>query len=326
MHYMNNRNIVFFVYDEVNALDLFGPLQVFETANLLSLDKEKDNIYNITIYSLLGGLLKTSSGVSINTKCIDDINTEIDTLIIPGGAKIEKASKDNAYTGLIKKLSLEANRVVSICNAAFILAECGFLDGRRVVTHWLLCDSLKEKYPLIKINPNAIYINDDKLWTSAGITAGIDLCLALIAQDHGRELCLSIAKFLVVFLYRPGGQSQFSEYLHLQSKSERFAELLEWIGNNLDKNMQIRNLASRVNMSERSFMRHFTSETGLTPAKAVDNIRVEKSRYYLIETDYSLKKIASLCGFYDVNLFRRKFYRKFQQYPIEYRNCFNKQT
>ncbi|MHA7238187.1 GlxA family transcriptional regulator, partial [Burkholderia pseudomallei] len=216
----------------------------------------------------------------------------------------------------------QARRVVSICNGAFLLAACGLLDGRRAVTHWQCCDALARRHPRVRVEHAPIFVQDGPIWTSAGVTAGIDLCLRLVSNDCGHTLALALARYLVVFLVRPGSQAQFSESIEMQSASGQFADLHAWIRRHLRADLSVPTLAARVNMSERSFVRHYRNAFGTTPAKAVERIRVETARNLLGETALPVKQIAQRCGFGSVATLRRSFARAFDTSLHEYRERF----
>ncbi|NVZ75891.1 helix-turn-helix domain-containing protein, partial [Pseudomonas gingeri] len=216
-----------------------------------------------------------------------------------------------------------ARRVASVCTGAFLLAASGWLDGRRVATHWTRCEQLAEQYPKLQVEPNPIFINDGPVWTSAGVTAGIDLSLALVEQDLGRPMALEVARHLVVFLKRPGGQSQFSATLSLQKSGNRFGDLHAWIAEHLAMDLSIPVLAQQVGMSERSFVRHYRTETGQTPARAIENLRVESARRLLSDTATPIKRIAARCGFGSEETLRRSFLRALGVTPQAYRERFS---
>ncbi|EPL16338.1 GlxA family transcriptional regulator, partial [Pseudomonas sp. CF161] len=216
-----------------------------------------------------------------------------------------------------------SRRVASVCTGAFLLAASGWLDGRRVVTHWTRCEQLAREYPQLQVEANPIFINDGAVWTSAGVTAGIDLALALVEQDLGRGVALEVARHLVVFLKRPGGQSQFSVTLSLQQDGNRFDDLHAWIAENLAMDLGIPTLALQAGMSERSFVRHYRADTGQTPARAVELIRVETARRLLADTTLAIKRIAAQCGFGSEETLRRGFLRAMGVTPQAYRERFS---
>jgi len=216
----------------------------------------------------------------------------------------------------------QCRRVASVCTGAFLLAASGWLDGRRVVTHWTRCEQLAQQHPRLQVEPNPIFINDGPVWTSAGVTAGIDLALAMVEADLGRAMALDVARQLVVFLKRPGGQSQFSVTLSLQHEGGRFDELHAWISENLTKDLGVPTLAEQAGMSERSFIRHYRADTGQTPARAIELIRVETARRLLSDTGVPIKRVATQCGFGSEETLRRSFLRAMGVTPQAYRERF----
>jgi transcriptional regulator GlxA family with amidase domain len=231
---------------------------------------------------------------------------------------------DPLFLAAIKLLAKKSRRIGSICNGAFILAACGLLDNFRAVTHWESCDELTQTYPQISVQPNQIFVNDRNRWTSAGVTAGIDMAIAMISHDIGRAGGLAIARSLVTYHVRPGGQSQFSDVLRLQlvDAQGRFEELHQWILNNLRKELRVEQLADRVSMSPRNFARLYRSHTGRTPAKAVEALRVEAARRLLEDGKLPINSVASRCGFGDDERMRRSFVRVLSVSPQDYRNRF----
>jgi transcriptional regulator GlxA family with amidase domain len=213
--------------------------------------------------------------------------------------------------------------VASVCTGAFLLAASGALDGRRAATHWSVCDELAKRYPAVQVEPDPIFVRDGSVWTSAGVTAGIDLALALVEQDLGRTVALAVARYLVVFLKRPGGQAQFSEALLLQSAEDEFGVLHDWIGKHLGDDISLPKLADQAGMSERSFSRHYAEATGQTPARAVERLRVEAARRLLSETRLPVKRISQRCGFGSEETMRRSFLRVLSATPQDYRSRFS---
>ncbi|MGQ7840931.1 GlxA family transcriptional regulator, partial [Burkholderia pseudomallei] len=213
-------------------------------------------------------------------------------------------------------------RIASVCSGAFVLAAAGLLGGRRVVTHWSRCDELAQRYPDVRVEPDPIFIRDGNVWTSAGVTAGIDLALALVEDDLGRALALDVARYLVVFLKRPGGQAQFSAALSLQHEGGCFDELHAWAAANLGADLSVAALAARAGMSERSFMRRYREATGRTPARAIEQMRVEAARNLLADAPLPIKRIAARCGFGSEETMRRSFLRMLGVAPQAYRERF----
>ena len=249
---------------------------------------------------------------------------ELDTLIVVGGEGARRRCSENEVRRLVQHLATNARRVVGVCTGAFLLAEAGCLTGRKVTTHWRWCEELKRRHPDLNIDPEPIYLRDGKVWTSAGITAGMDLALALVEADHGHPLALAVARELVMFLRRPGGQKQFSTMLSAQTGlSVRLADLLAWMAENLHRSLSVEYLAARANLSPRQFARAFRAETGVTPARMLERIRVETARR-LLETDGpSVSDVAARCGFQADETMRRAFLRHLGVPPGSYRNRFS---
>jgi transcriptional regulator GlxA family with amidase domain len=245
----------------------------------------------------------------------------LDTLIVAGGPGIERAAADEALVDWVRGRAHQARRFASVCTGAVLLATSGLLDGRRAATHWSLCSELARRFPSVQVQPDPIFVHDGPAWTSAGVTAGIDLALALVEEDLGRTVALAVARYLVVFLKRPGGQSQFSAALALQGDG-RFDTLHGWIGANLSGDLSLPRLADQAGMSERSFSRHYLKATGQTPARAIETLRVEAARNLLLDSRLPVKRVAQRCGFGSEETMRRSFLRLLAATPQEYRARF----
>jgi transcriptional regulator GlxA family with amidase domain len=245
-------------------------------------------------------------------------------LVIPGGL-YDSAINDPLLLAWIQAMSLRVRRLASVCTGAFLLAESGLLDGRRATTHWNYCNQLARDYPSVTVEPDKIFIRDNFIFTSGGITSGIDLALAMLEDDLGPELALYVARFLVVFLKRPGGQSQFSAYMTSESaKHPDLRSLQAWIMTHLVEDLQVEALAGRVAMSPRNFARLFLTETGMTPAKFVEMARIDAARHYLGSTDLSIEAVADKAGFKDPERMRRAFIRQLGVNPQNYRDRFGR--
>ena len=315
------RQIGFFIFEGVKLLDIVGPLQVFTDAN----DVLGYEAYVTTIASHHGGAITTDTGVVLNTRRMAGVGLdESDTLIICGGDGVYTASKDLRLIASLERSTLKCGRLASTCTGAFLLAATGKLDGRRAVTHWRRCDELASRFSEVKVDPDPIYIEDNKVWTSAGVTAGIDLALAMVEADHGREAALELARNLLVYVKRPGGQSQFSEALKEQTRSAsgRFDALHLWMRDNLTADLRIEALAERSGMSARNFARLYIRETGRTPARAVEQFRVDAARSLLEDAHLSIKTVAQRCGFGNDERMRRSFARLMGVTPQAYRDRF----
>jgi len=307
-------------FANVQVLDVTGPLQVFASANDLARQQGLPLPYAPTVIAASGGPVVSSAGLALLAEPLP--SEDSDTLLIAGGWGVYEAAKDPALVAWVKAHGLRSRRVASVCTGAFLLAASGWLDGRRVVTHWTRCEQLAEQHPQLRVEPNPIFINDGPVWTSAGVTAGIDLALALVEEDLGRAVALEVARQLVVFLKRPGGQSQFSVTLSLQKQGGRFDDLHAWIAENLTLDLGLPSLAAEVGMSERSFVRHYRADTGQTPARAVELIRVETARRLLADTAVPIKRVAAQCGFGSEETLRRSFLRAMGVTPQAYRERF----
>ncbi|WP_299848750.1 DJ-1/PfpI family protein [uncultured Roseovarius sp.] len=319
---MTTKRVLFVVYPNIVLLDLVGPLQIFTHAK----DSQTGTAgYTTSIASLAGTVIATNTVVPIPTAPISDfLNQKIHTLVIVGGDGAYDAMQSRALIEAIKKIGSQAERVCSVCSGALVLAAAGFLDGRRAVTHWEDCKRLAEYFPEVSVEENPIYIKDENVWTSAGITAGMDMALAIVAEDLGRSTALKMARSLVTHMVRSGGQSQFSPALDQQflDATGRFDALHSWIKENLHLELKVDELAAKVNMSARNFSRQYTAQMRIPPAKAVEVIRTEVARNLLETTNLSVKKIATRCGFRDDERLRRAFLRQLKTSPTEYRQRF----
>ncbi|MNQ58398.1 HTH-type transcriptional regulator CdhR [compost metagenome] len=317
------KTIHVLAFANVQLLDVTGPLQVFATANDIAAQQGLPPPYAPTVIAAGGGAVRSSAGLAMLAEPLPEQPS--DTLIIAGGWGIYAATQDSGLVHWVRQQAAVSRRVASVCTGAFLLAASGWLDGRRVVTHWTRCEQLAQQYPRLRVEPNPIFINDGPVWTSAGVTAGIDLSLALVEADLGRAMALDVARQLVVFLKRPGGQSQFSVTLDLQRQGSRFDELHAWIAEHLTLDLGIPALALQAGMSERSFVRHYRADTGQTPARAIEQIRVETARRLLSDTVVPIKRIATQCGFGSEETLRRSFLRAMGVTPQAYRERFSRE-
>jgi len=324
MHSSTPRRIVFAVYDGVALLDLSGPLEAFRIAAEFAL-KERHKTYECIVVSSRGGRVRTASGVDLNTKSVRSLAEKpIDTIIVPGAFSVENVTRDRALMQWLRKTALACRRMCSVCTGTFLLAAAGILDGHRAATHWRQVSRLATQYPKVTVEPDAIYVHDRRIWTSAGGTSGIDLALALIEQDAGRDVAIKVARALVVYLKRAGGQSQYSALLDAQahSESDRFAELERWIVEHLNTDLGVQTLAQRVHMSARNFARVYAQTRGRTPAKAVQAIRIDAARRRLEESTDRIETIAAHTGFTGEEQMRSAFVRSLGIPPREYRKRF----
>ena len=316
------RAIELLAFSDVQLLDVAGPLQVFSSANERAAERGLLRPYEMRVVAP-STRIGTTAGLFLDAQIFPDLATPVDTLIVAGGQGVIRASDDNELVGWVRDRAGLARRLASVCTGAFLLGSAGLLNGRRAVTHWEYCDRLARLYPQIAVDPDPIFINDGAIWTSAGITAGMDLALALVEQDLGRTLALAVARHLVMFLKRPGGQAQFSTALTLQSSEERFSALHGWIVDNLDGDLSLPHLAAHAGMSERSFGRRYAQASGMTPSRAVERLRVEAARHLLAETTLPLKRVARRCGFGTEETMRRSFMRVQGVGPSDYRSRFS---
>ncbi|GGK32509.1 Transcriptional regulator GlxA family, contains an amidase domain and an AraC-type DNA-binding HTH domain [Pseudomonas koreensis] len=308
-------------FANMQILDVTGPLQVFASANDLARQRGLPVPYKPSVIAREGGAVMSSAGLAVLAEPLPQEPS--DTLIIAGGWGIYPAAEDLALVDWVREHAAGCRRVASVCTGAFLLAASGWLDGRRVVTHWTRCEQLAQQHPQLQVEANPIFINDGPVWTSAGVTAGIDLALAMVEQDLGRDIALDVARHLVVFLKRPGGQSQFSVTLALQNQGNRFDDLHAWIAEHLTCDLGVPTLAEQAGMSERSFVRHYRADTGQTPARAIELIRVETARRLLSDTGLPVKRIAANCGFGSEETLRRSFLRAIGVTPQAYRERFS---
>ena len=316
------RLVVFLVYPDIVLLDLVGPLQVFSHA----LDaKTRDNGYECAVVSVGGDMTPTNTVVSIPTLSVSQVSQrDIHTLVVVGGDGAIPGMRDTVLVQAVQDLAENAVRICSVCSGALILGAAGLLDGRRAVTHWDDCKMLAEEFPQVRVELDPIFVKDGNTWTSAGITAGIDMALAITSEDLGRQSALEMARSMVAQMVRSGGQSQYSPTLgrQLTDRAGRFEDLHSWVADNIASTITVEQLAEQVGMSARNFARTYTNTMGKTPAKAVEAMRIERAQDFLESTPKSIKEIAVACGFKDENRMRRAFLRTLNVSPSEYRGNF----
>lgn len=296
------RRIVISGPPPVQILDVTGPLEVFSNAPGYRIEIATPDDSH---------LLRTNRGISLtNATAIQNISGPIDTLIIAGGPGAESGTYDDVYLRWIAEAAGRSRRVASICTGTFLLAAAGLLDGKRAVTHWDFCDRLAREFPSVIVCPDPIFLRDGAIYTSAGITAGIDLTLALVEEDHGHKMALKVARQLVMFLVRPGGQAQYSHMLSRQAvTSEPLRELQIWMLEHLRDDLTVERLAERIGMSARHFSRVCKRETNINPGQFVDRMRVEAAQQMIDSSSLGLKEIADACGFQSADSMRRAFSR-----------------
>jgi transcriptional regulator GlxA family with amidase domain len=313
------RKVVIVGPPPVQVLDVAGPMEVF--CNAPGYDVQIGN-------PALGNCLLTSRGLSLTGAIpIKEIKGPIDTLVIAGGAGAETGVYDEEFVSWIAEAGGRSRRVASICTGAFLLAAAGLLDGKEAVTHWRFCDQLAKEFPKVKVRPEPIFLRDGSVYTSAGITAGIDLSLSLVEEDHGHQAALDVARFLVMFLVRPGGQAQFSHMLSRQAvTSQPLRELQVWMLENLQADLSVDSLADRIGMSARHFTRICLKETKMNPGQFVDRMRVEAAQQLIDSSTMGLKEIADQCGFATADSMRRVFLRVLGVTAGEYTKRFKSTT
>jgi transcriptional regulator GlxA family with amidase domain len=296
------RRVVITGPPPVQILDVAGPLEVFANASGYAVEIATPNGNN---------QLTTNRGFSLtNAISLRDLSGPIDTLIISGGPGAESGEYDSSFLEWVRIAAAQSRRVASICTGAFVLAAAGLLDGKRAVTHWDFCDRLAREFPNVEVCPDPIYLRDGSTYTSAGITAGIDLSLALVEEDHGHQAALKVARQLVMFLVRPGGQAQYSHMLSRQAvASEPLRELQVWMLEHLKEDLTVEKLAERIGMSARHFSRVCLRETKMNPGQFVDRMRVEAAQQMIDSSSMGLKEIADTCGFRSADSMRRTFLR-----------------
>ncbi|MGH2833409.1 MAG: GlxA family transcriptional regulator [Solirubrobacteraceae bacterium] len=323
------RQIAILVFPGVQSLDLTGPLEVFAGAQtLIEATGRDDPGYEVRVLSRDGAPLKTSSGLAIVPHGdFAHTPTRLDTMIVTGGHGSRAASTDPATLEWIARTSKRAQRTASVCTGAFLLAQAGLLDGRRATTHWASAAELARRYPSVHVDSEPIFLRDGDIWTSAGVTAGMDLTLALIEEDLDRDAALTVARHLVLFLRRPGNQAQFSATLAAQEPMrESLGEIRRYIVENVAGNLSVDALAERAHMSSRHFARSFAVETGITPARYVERVRLEAARRALEDTAQPIATVADTCGFGTAETMRRSFLRALGAGPAEYRRRFQTQS
>lgn len=318
------KRIVMLSVPPAQGVDVIGPLEAFGIASRMLEESTGRRGYETELVTNSADLaLATSGGVRIMAhRHYGQVRGKVDTLLIAGGAGT-RGSRDPALLEWLRRMAKHTRRVCSICTGAFLLADAGLLSGRRATTHWRFVASFARKHPDVTWDPNPIWVQDGNIYTSAGISAGMDLALALIEEDYGSALALEVARHMVIFLRRPGSQAQFSVALAAQAAERKsLRELQVWIAENLARNLSVQVLAERAAMSARNFARVFARELGNTPARYVEQARIEAARTQLATTDDGVDQIASRCGFSSAELLRRCFLRHFKIAPSQYRKHF----
>jgi transcriptional regulator GlxA family with amidase domain len=314
------RRIVLVAFPDVQVLDVTGPGEVFSLASRAC----SDPVYEIELVCAGGAPIVSSSGLRLVPHgSLEDCRGPIDTLVVAGGLGARAAVLDEQLISWVRLAARRSRRVASVCTGAFLLARAGLLDGRRATTHWASCAALARAHPAVHVQTDPIFVRDGNIYTSAGVTAGIDLALALVEEDLGRRAALDVARSLVLFIRRPGGQAQFSAGLAgQQADRSSVRELQEWIADHLDGDLSVTAMAERSLMSPRNFARLFAAEVGVTPAAYVTSLRLERARTLLETTDLQLQEVALRCGFGTVETLRRVFGRRLGVSPSDYRERF----
>ena len=306
---MMARDIGFLVFDGFQLLDAAGPISAFEIGG-----RYAPGAYRLHVLAKAAGAVPSSAGASMQAEAFASA-PPLDTLVVAGGDGTYEAIHDAEIVGFVREAAGVCRRVASVCSGTFILAEAGLLDGRRATTHWSRSQLFAKRYPNVRLEPDRIFVRDGPVWSSAGITAGIDLALALIAEDLGEDVARRTAQQLVVYRRRPGGQSQFSALLEMERPDGRFSALLGWARERLGEALTVERLADRAGMSPRNFARRFAEETGVTPARAVERLRVDAARDRVEGGGAPIDAIAAQTGFGDPERMRRAFVRAFGQPP-----------
>lgn len=327
-HYMpaktaKHPTIAILIFEGTKLLDATGPLQVFADAM-----RNGEPAYHVVLCSMTGGSIRTDAGISLQTRPLDDLkNREIDTFLVSGGDSALEFAKSEPVRFAITRATTGTRRIGSICTGAFVLAVCGFLYGRAATTHWAHCQDLAKRFPETDVKPDAIFIKDGPVWTSAGVTTGIDMALAMVEADLGKAEALRLARSLILYVKRPGGQGQFSSPLRHQIESlGPLGEIVQYIRANLTEHLTVKSLALEAGMSERTFVRRFESELGDSPARYIEILRVETACEAFCSGERSVKRVAAIAGFRAEERMRRAFQRTKGIAPSEYRDRFARYT
>lgn len=322
---MPGKRIGIIGFDGVTALDIVGPAEAFASA--AAEDENGPPYYEVLILGLTRHSFVSQSGIVITPGCTLQSAPLLDTLVIPGGSGLRESSINAPVCEWVRRQARKIRRVASVCTGIYGLAPTGLLDGRRVTTHWRFADDVATRYPALKVDRDALFIKDGPFYTSAGVTAGIDLALALIEEDYGTTVALSVARGLVVYFKRPGGQEQYSEPLQFQIRTtDRFGDLMAWMASHLKQDLSLERVASRTNLCVRHFSRRFQEAFGSPPAQFIHNLRLDEARRRLSWPDSTVQQVADSVGFDNVDSFRRAFKRRFGVAPSTYSGRFEVTT
>lgn len=317
------KHIVIVGFEGVMGLDLVGPLEAFGSAQILSSRGVWEPCYRVTVAALEKKVFHSEFGLAFTAERLLSTVREADTLLVPGGRGLRQPGVNRNLVEWLRKHAGSVRRITSVCTGIYGIAPTGLLDGRTVATHWKFATDVAKRFPKLKVDPKSLYIRDGKFWTAAGVTAGIDLSLALIEEDYGPETALSVARELIVYVKRPGGQEQYSEPLQFQLQSRsRFADLLPWMMAHLDQDLSVDLLAQKLCLCPRQFSRRFKHEFHSSPAGFVRRLRLDEARKRLSAPDCTVESVAQSVGFADADNFRRAFERCFGVAPSEYRGRF----
>ncbi|MGW1870845.1 GlxA family transcriptional regulator [Streptomyces mauvecolor] len=315
---MTQHSVLVVLFDDVQSLDVTGPAEVFAGVGRVVGDPDA---YRLRFASLDGAPVTAHSGLRLMADCALADAAPADILLVPGGDGTRGA--DPRLINWLRAHGSRAPRLVSVCSGSMLLAEAGLLDGRRATTHWAYCAEMARRYPAVRVEPDPIFVRDGNIATSAGVTAGIDLALALVEEDHGRAAALGLARNMVVFLRRPGNQAQFSAQLAVQTaRREPLRELQQWITEHPDGDLSVEALAQRASLSPRHFARAFHAETGTTPGRYVERVRLEHARRLLEETPSGVQEVSRAAGYGTPEAMRRAFVKTLGTAPAEYRRRF----
>ena len=320
---MKERHITSVAYDGVQPLDIVGPHEVFSAAGQAAASLGRAGRYRVTVASGRAGVVRTESGLGLGTVRLPEHGVAIDTLVLPGGSGAVAASADADLMAFVRAAGPASRRVATVCSGAFIGAAAGLLDGRRVTTHWAVAQDLSDRYPAIEVDPDPIYVRDGKYWSSAGVTAGIDLALALVQEDLGAQIAQLVSRWLVMFLHRPGGQTQFAAPVWVPRAERSAVRAVQAVVESAPAgDHRVPALAAAASMSVRHFTRVFTAEVGQTPSCFVERVRAEAARADLESGDETLDVVAARCGLGSAETLRRVFHRHLGVAPDAYRQRF----